>query len=101
MRYKEGDKLLFKIKETDQIPPILKIGDVIFGLELLEHTQAPFDWSTVRPGMAFRLGIHILHYIGPDLDNDDYVILKGNVSFGSIAMEGLTRAPEHDIEVPE
>ncbi|MBN8901374.1 MAG: hypothetical protein J0H19_25410 [Rhodospirillales bacterium] len=71
--------------------------------DIIALEPAPFDWNTVRPGMAFNhcLGNGI-HYIGPSFVGLEYCYGR---EFGHELKSGhfdkafLTRAPEHDIEV--
>jgi hypothetical protein len=70
-----------------------------------------FDWSEVKPGMAFRLDSIInkeLYYIGPDPSNKEFIIC-GEMEEGDPAPElvvfsyflpsQLTRLPEKDIKL--
>lgn len=72
--------------------------DTIF--DIIELVEPEFDWSTVKPGMAFRFQNRVLRVQKGDSANGyAYEELKGNGWIGSEAIKEYERAPEHDIEV--
>jgi hypothetical protein len=79
-----------------------------YPFDIIAIEPAPFDWSTVKPGMAFKHALTdkaIHHFIGKSLWRDTCVV-TAKKSEGVACPECshqdtafLTRAPEHDIEV--
>ena len=69
------------------------------------HTPAPFDWSTAKQGMAFcDVILGVVYFMCADPKEENYVVVAeyGGGGFYDAAFrlkEGLTRAPENDIEV--
>ncbi len=78
-------------------------------LDIIAIEPAPFDWATVKPGMAFdkpqRAGT--LWYIGPDPVDENYAVFgtyrpTGGGFWGDLTFYkkiSLARAPEKDVKV--
>lgn len=85
--------------------------------EIKEHFYPKFDWSTVKPGMAFKVdgqcpdGIRIeelVRYVGPSvIDNADKLEQRvitqpiNGPDIGSLKYtlkRALTRVPQHDLD---
>lgn len=111
MTYNKGDKI--EIELDDSQVYALKTGSVNIMFhrgQITKHTQAQFDWSQVKPGMAFLspgsfypdarifVGRYYDEYVFRFLNNEDK-----HGYYRSFDLEYLLayyeRAPEHDVEV--
>jgi len=107
-KYNEGDLVTVKLDQNDA--KNLNVG-CRFGAfhekQIVKHEPAPFNWDEVKPGMAFISGSTVYWYVGPDLSGRAFALLTSDKRYHSsnnnlmIKKSVLTRAPEHDITVPE
>lgn len=74
------------------------------------NKPAPFDWDTVKPGMAFHYNNCKVHLVGNDFSDKGRAVVCETLPYGNypittglmfVDKEYLTRAPEHDIKVGE
>jgi len=72
--------------------------------DIIEIIPAPFDWADVKAGMAFENEAGEIYYFRClDFESDTFVIASThNIKASSVSFcckSGITRSPEHDIEV--
>lgn len=77
--------------------------DMLHPFDIIAIEPKPFDWKDVKPGMAFEGPFSgVKFYLGRSIHDPNYIVLqnKDNEATYSSWEQYLTRAPEHDIEVP-
>lgn len=77
--------------------------DIKHSFDVVEIKPARFDWSTVRPGMAFKVpNGTVVYYVGPDIFNPELsVFTRRDIWEGDVLMvchkNTVVRAPEQDL----
>ena len=113
-KYKTGDNVTLNVTLSKHGAEQLNRQDkeILFGEDewsIASHTPAPelpFDWSTVKPGMAFETPFQgVCHFIARHPLYEDVIFLAHNLksksgfnNVSSFCIDNLKRAPEHDIK---
>lgn len=98
-KYNKGDKIEIELTKRMAVDLENRQPTFFVGEHITKHTPAPFDWSNIKPGMAFKIWAQPLIYVGPDYSDAGRCFLHGKDGCFSIDKKILTRAPEHDVEV--
>lgn len=96
-QYKKGDRITIEIID----PTPLNNHPIPAHLyKIINHEPSPFDWSTVKAGMAFKFPQGVYWYVGADLKDKECGVFAINAEwdrFSSFCMGNAPRCPERDI----
>ena len=100
MKYNKGDRVTVILDEAAaEVLNIPGRAADLFSRDIISRTPAPFDWDSVKPGMAwFRQDYY--YYVGPSpVKAGEHIFTSdsfGLFRFGAEDRAKLTRAPEND-----
>jgi len=107
MKYNEGDLVTIKLSRLDAATLNRGYTPTYNADLIIKHEPKPFDWKDVKLGMAFRTDVDgwlLVWFLcispkGEICVTKDKLYGMGSGSTSTWDEAGLTRAPEHDIEV--
>lgn len=102
VKYNEGDLVTIPLTKLGASLLSGKHYSWFYENEIVDHKSAPFDWSTVKRGQAFK---HIEYggiglYVAESLYDKNYMVLDINKGeYRAYKKSEYVRAPECDLKV--